>query len=171
MSVRYAAYGSNLHPLRLQARVGMARLLGTSVLKDTILRFHKRGNIDGSGKCNFIKHPGECLHLAVYELPKAAIAVLDEAEGAGFGYERSDIRLEGFGECMTYRAQPSHIDETLEPFTWYKALVLAGCRYHRFPGTYIEAIAATPAAADLDPDRHAFHLQLLGALDPDSAWS
>lgn len=168
MSVRYAAYGSNLHPLRLQARVGMARRLGTSVLEDTALRFHKRGNIDGSGKCNFIGHPGERLHLAVYELPEAAIAALDAAEGAGFGYEQSTIRVDGFGECMTYLAQSSHIDETLEPFTWYKALVLAGCRWHRFPGAYIEAIEATPAAVDPDQDRHARHLRLLEALGSDS---
>ena len=39
----YAAYGSNLHPVRLSARVRAARLLGAGSVTGWELRFNKRG--------------------------------------------------------------------------------------------------------------------------------
>ena len=48
MRLLYAAYGSNLHPGRLQKRVDSARLEGTAFVADLSLTFDKRG-VDGSG--------------------------------------------------------------------------------------------------------------------------
>lgn len=164
VSVKYAAYGSNLHPFRLRERTGEARLLGTAVAEGLELRFHKRGSVDGSGKCNIVEARDSRVHVAVFEITPAGCEELDIAEAVGSGYERSRIELEGFGRCLTYRAQTSHIDDALAPFDWYKDLVLAGCRYHGFPEDYLQLIDAVEAIADPDPERHATHLQLLEAL-------
>lgn len=51
-TVHYLAYGSNLHPLRLTARVSSARPLGTVPMPGYKIAFHKR-SIDHSGKCLF----------------------------------------------------------------------------------------------------------------------
>lgn len=165
MSFKYAAYGSNLHPHRLRERTGKARLLGTAPVDGLALRFHKRGSVDGSGKCNIVEARESRVYVAVFELTQAGAEALDIAEGVGSGYEQSWIELDDFGRCLTYRAQPSHIDETLSPFDWYRDLVLAGCRYHGFPGVYIDAIDKIAAPADPDPERRAVHLELLRAMN------
>ncbi len=159
--MKYAAYGSNLHPLRLQRRTGVATLLATAAIDNMAIRFHKRGNTDGSGKCNIIEQADASIHVAVFEIPRDGIEKLDVAEGVGSGYEKAMIAVPGFGECLTYIAQATHIDESLKPFEWYKDLVLAGCRFHQFPRHYIEAIEMQEAVADPDPERHAIHTQLL----------
>ena len=68
---------------------------------------------------------------------------------------------------MTYRAQDTHIDNALSPFTWYKELVLTGCRLHGFPDTYIRKIEAVEAVNDPDFERHAHYQRLLEVL---KAW-
>lgn len=162
--MRYAAYGSNLHPARLQKRTGPAELLGTAALTDMELRFHKRGNLDGSGKGNIIKRTGRTVHVAVFEVSEPGIQELDKAEGVGSGYEKDLIVVPNFGPCLTYLAQATHIDESLMPFTWYRELVLAGCRYHGFPEDYVHSISSQESVTDPDADRHGRHLQLLESL-------
>jgi gamma-glutamylcyclotransferase len=163
--LKYAAYGSNLHPVRLMKRTGTARLLGTGIVDGLALRFHKRGNIDGSGKCNIVEQSEDRVCMAIFEIPNSGMAALDVEEGVGSGYARSSVDVSGFGPCLTYRAQASHIDDELLPFSWYKDLVLAGCRLHGFPNEYIEAIEAVEAMTDPDPARHSLHVRLLETLD------
>jgi len=163
--LKYAAYGSNLHPLRLRKRTDEARLLGTARVDGFALRFHKRGNLDGSGKCNIVEQTDSHVLMAIFEIPDRGIDSLDIEEGVGSGYERRSIEAGEFGHCLTYLAQDSHIDEELLPFTWYKELVLAGCRVHGFPDDYVAAIRAVNAVNDPDPERHRFHIQLLDELE------
>ena len=157
----YAAYGSNLHPHRLQQRTPSAKLLGPATLKGKTLCFHKRGYRDFSGKCNIAAQPGSTVHLALYDIPPAELPSLDAAEGAGAGYDRVAIALPKVGKCITYIANPSHTDDSLLPFSWYKALVLAGCEYMRFPADYIEQVRSLPAVEDSDRRRHNQHMQLV----------
>lgn len=159
--MKYAAYGSNLHPLRLQERTDHARLLGTTRVDGLSLRFHKRGNLDGSGKCNIVDQAGCEVYVAVFEVSNTDAEQLDIAEGVGLGYKRQEIEIDNFGRCFTYLAQDSHINDTLLPFGWYKALVLVGCRFHGFPRGYLGAIDSVAAVTDPDPERHALHMNLL----------
>lgn len=151
-AVRYVAYGSNLHPRRLAARAGSARLLGTGRVRGWSLRFHKRSDNDGSGKCTIIESD-EDIYVAAYEIAAEEMKVLDRIEGLGIGYDRSPIRVPGFGECITYVARSSHLCETLQPFDWYKAIVVHGCRALAFPPDYIATISAVEAIADPDEAR------------------
>ncbi len=147
----YAAYGSNLHPLRLTRRIASARLVATRFLPDWSLHFHKR-SADGSGKCNILKG-GDGVHFAVFDIGAADKLVLDSVEGVGAGYSNASLNIPGLGDCATYIAQASHIDDSLAPYDWYRELVLAGARLHRFPGEYLDRIEATPARIDPDVER------------------
>ena len=109
----YAAYGSNLHPLRLQARTPTARLIGTGYLPDWSLRFHKR-SLDTSGKCS-IKKGSSGVYVAVYTMTAADKQLLDRIEGVGQGYANTTIQVPGIGECSTYVAEDTHIDRSLAP--------------------------------------------------------
>jgi len=155
----YASYGSNLHPMRMSLRLPESRFQGTAAIKGRSLRFHKR-SIDSSGKCNITTDDGS-IHVAVYELSEEEKTRLDEIEGVGAGYVVEKIDVPGFGECFTYAATPSHIDERLRPYTWYKELVLAGCGHLDFPADYLAMIGNIEAIDDPDQDRHASNMRIV----------
>jgi hypothetical protein len=148
-TIRYLAYGSNLLPARLRARLQSIRVLGAAALPGWQLHFHKRG-ADGSGKCNLVQTPGGVAYGAVYELSLEAKAQLDEIEGLGKGYRDAVLMLADHGEAHVYLAEPAHIDDALIPYDWYHAFVLAGGRHHGFPARYLERIAVIPV--DIDPN-------------------
>lgn len=160
---RYAAFGSNLHPTRLQIRVASARLIGTSLLGGHSLKFHKRSSKDGSGKCNI---PGgeSGVYVAVFEILESERAILDQCEGLGYGYDCYEIQLDDFGACSTYIAAASAIDDSLLPMDWYKEYVLRGAHFHGFPREYVARIERLPAVADHDQVRAAREWKLAKAL-------
>ena len=157
---RYAAYGSNLHPLRLGRRTPSARHLGPAYLSDWGMYFHKRSDVDGSGKCT-ISRGSEGVHFAVYEIEKVEKPLLDAIEGLGKGYDELTVRLPDYGDCQTYIAQDHVLDPTLEPMDWYKELVLLGCRANGFPDSYRRRIDALPSIVDPDVERWREQWQLI----------
>jgi len=148
----YAAYGSNLHPVRLGERIATARLVGSARVAGWSLRFHKRSNVDGSGKCDIVPAAG-AIHVAVFDIDSAARRRLDAIEGLGQGYDEARLPVPGFGDCMTYRAAATHVDASLQPLAWYRELVIRGCEYHGFPPEYVDRIRSVPAVADADAAR------------------
>jgi gamma-glutamylcyclotransferase (GGCT)/AIG2-like uncharacterized protein YtfP len=162
----YLAYGSNLHPLRLQQRGVQAQFEGTVQLDDYRLRFAKR-SMDGSAKCTIEPAPGHIVHAAIYVMQPNSLELLDRFEGLGRGYERQqlDIRLaSGVVQAITYQASIEYIDPSLEPYHWYKYLVVCGAQYHGFPADYITAIKATTSSADTDTARQRKNDALLAAM-------
>lgn len=149
--MRYAAYGSNLHPMRLRTRVPSAKLLGTSRLRGWALKFHKRGK-DGSGKGSIVENDGS-VYVAVYEVTEDGMSVLDRIEGVDTGYRRATIDVPEFGSCNAYLARPSHIDDALQPYDWYREMVLLGCRELRFPEDYLARIIEVTTCTDPDAAR------------------
>lgn len=160
--MRYLAYGSNLHPARLFARIGVVTILGAVRLADESLVFHKRG-ADGSGKCDLLPCPGGVAWGAVYDIPDEARETLDRIEGLGRGYGAARLEVNGLGECYTYRALHEARDASLVPFDWYHAFVVEGARWHGFPVEYIALLEATTVCADPDVDRAALNRRVLGA--------
>ncbi len=163
--MHYFAYGSNLHPLRLQKRVPTARLLGVTRLRAHVLRFHKQGQ-DGSAKCDAWRtgRADDWLPGAVFEFASAERRVLHEVEGLGRGYElaKDSVKLGARSvKVFYYVAEPSFVDATLRPFDWYCALVLAGARRHGFSLSHIEAIEDTESRPDPNSERAALHAQLI----------
>lgn len=149
--MHYLAYGSNLHPLRLALRVPSARLLGTTRLDGYRLTFQKRST-DGSSKCTLevTSDLRDMVYGAVYDIPSGEAHLLDEAEGLGNGYRKTHLRVNlGDKPCTAflYLASRSHISND-RPYHWYKNLVLAGARRHRFPADYILQIADVSSKPD-----------------------
>lgn len=164
-TVHYLAYGSNLHPLRLAARVPSARVVGVVEMPGYLMAFHKR-SVDGSGKCLIYTEQGDRhkMYGVLYEFDAREKANLDALEGNGKGYCEQLVQFPLNGETYTpyiYVVQSTHIDPSLVPYHWYKNLVLAGARYHGFPAEYIAAIEATPSKADTDAKRNQDNENLL----------
>lgn len=168
--LHYFAYGSNMLTRRLARRVPSARPIGAGWLPGHRIAFHKRG-WDGSGKANLLAtgDPEHRVHGVLFELAVAERPDLDRAEG---GYEhhtvrvRSDLGAEDPIPALTYVADDAFIDDTLLPFPWYKAFVVAGAREHGLPGTYVEWLATVGVVPDPDPRRAGYNRAIVRAEAP-----
>ena len=149
MALKYIAYGSNLLTQRITERIGNVNLIGARKLEGWALSFNKLGK-DGSGKCTLVKSRSKSAFGAVYEISKNQKLVLDEYET---GYDTISFSISKVGECITYIARPSQLANNIQPFDWYKYLVLAGARQHGFPKHYIMTIEKVTAMPDPDLDR------------------
>lgn len=157
MELRYFAYGSNLCLTRLRSRVPGVRPLGPALLRGYVLRWHKR-SVDHSGKCSIARSDdaASIVHGALFAIPRSEKYRLDDAEGLGKGYDEIMVSVEssdGDESAYTYVAAPSHIDDTLRPYTWYKDLVVAGAESHDLPPRYLAMLRLVAAEADPDTDR------------------
>ena len=161
--MRYAAYGSNLHPARLARRIRSARQIGTGFVPGWSLKCHKRSK-DGSAKFNIVAG-GAGVYVAVFEMHAGDKGVLDDIEGVGVGYLTASLSVPGFGDCATYLADESYVDESLRPYAWYKKLVQLGARAHRFPRHYLQMIDAIPARRDPDAVRAAANQRIVEAIE------
>lgn len=166
--LHYFAYGSNLHPLRLVARVPSAHALGVVEMPGYSLAFHKR-SVDGSGKCLMYTEQGQDRRTygVLYAFDAHEKANLDTLEGSGKGYVEQFVQFPLNGKTYTpyiYMAQATHIDSTLAPYHWYKDLVLAGAKYHKFPADYVAKIEAVPSKPDLDLNRARENEELISRL-------
>lgn len=151
-TIKYLAYGSNLLPTRLGARIEILHTLGIVELRGWALRFHKAGS-DGSGKCNLVVDAQQTAYGVIYEISANSHAKLDKIEGVGKGYISTQISTAEFGDTHVYLAQASHIDEGLVPYDWYHAFVLSGAKFHDFPTDYVANITAVVTKADADIPR------------------
>ena len=127
------------------------------------MHFHKRSDLDGSGKCTISKGSSG-VHFAVYEIPRSEKPRLDAIEGLGKGYDELVLRLPLFGECQTYIAEDHAIDESLVPMDWYRELVLMGCRANGFPDDYVRRVEATRSVIDPDVSRRREHWRLVESI-------
>lgn len=161
----YLAYGSNLHPARLRERIGNVELLDVVRLAGWRLIFDKHG-ADGSAKANLRPVPGgdSVAWAAAWSIERRQLPLLDRFEGCGRGYEtiRFEVPVSGAPvDALAYLA-PSHwTSPDLQPFDWYRDLIVAGARCHRLPDQYIESIAATLSMRDPDTQRARSRFRLL----------
>ena len=168
MSTRlYFAYGSNLHPTRLMERIPSARLVARARLDGHVLRYHKRGAC-GSGKCNAFYTGDSRDHVlgAAYRLSQHEKHRLDTFEGEGYLCRDITIEMDGGRDiAFAYIAVGHFIDNALQPYAWYHALVTAGARYLAFPESYIANYLDVNTQADPDRERRARHMELLARME------
>jgi len=161
--INYLAYGSNIHPLRLQKRVPSARLIGVAPLAGKKLEFSKRSK-DGSGKCTIANSENGVVFTALFSIDRKELQDLDRVEGVGYGYEREKLKLRVEGktiDAFTYIASASHIDSKIQPYHWYKNFVVEGARYLSFPGEYLDFLHGFESVQDQDDKRRAENEALL----------
>jgi gamma-glutamylcyclotransferase len=165
------SYGSNMLLERIRARVASAEPIGSAMLAEHELRWHKVGR-DGSAKCDIVacRREGAVVHGVLYALDPAEQASLDRAEGLGDGYELKPVlvRLASAGgspvELAALAYGATRIDPLLLPFGWYRDLVVAGARQHRLPPAYVAGLASVRTLVDPDASRHANSLALLAGI-------
>lgn len=90
--------------------------------------------------------------------------LLDKFEGNGFGYVDKQVKIEFENKifnCFSYFAQQEYIVNDLQPYHWYKELVVVGSRYLKFPDSYISSISAIDSCDDHDINRRMKHELLL----------
>lgn len=154
----YFAYGSNLHPIRLEDRLGKVGFHGIGKLSYTEIHFHKTGS-DGSGKATIESSSDRSKYVlgAMYELSKRQEKLLDKFESLGAGYNKLivEVELERGEEitCFTYQGMREYVDYTSQPFHWYKQLVAQGSRFLGFPPEYTHFIENIDSIADQNKKR------------------
>ena len=144
----YFAYGSNMLTARIEERLGPCGRLGAACLTGHVLRFHKLGGLDGTGKCDAFPSddPGDRVWGALLRLTETQLARLDTIEGPG--YRRVAVGVtcdEQLVEATMYLAKRETRDSCLRPLDSYKKMVLAGARELDLPADYIAAIEAVPS--------------------------
>lgn len=163
----YFAYGSNMLSVRIKApeRCPSARALGIAELSGHELRWHKTSK-DGSGKCDIVatSATGASVFGVLYEIAGPEKTALDRAEGLGAGYEEIEVEILCAGGEVTAKAyRATDADSSLCPYTWYRALVIAGAKEHGFPADYIARLEVVPADQDCDQKRHDKNMRLIAA--------
>ena len=141
-----------------------ARARGVALLRDHELRWHKVAK-DGSGKCDIVevRSPSSLVFGVLCEIPDDEKASLDRAEGLGQGYEEKEVALELADRRVAALAYvATNIRPDILPYSWYKALVVAGAIEHGLPTDYLRVLRAVRAAQDADAARHAKHMALAG---------
>ena len=171
----YFAYGSNMSERRLKKRICSAQVIGTGVLHNHCLTFHKYSKKDGSGKCTIECSESDKVYGVLFKINKADECKLDKAEGAyGNGhYKKVTCKIKiwdskckeykgGVTVCgvKTYQARPERIDRKLKPYSWYKQHVLVGAIEQKLPPHYIDYLIRIDADRDCDRKREACELSI-----------
>jgi gamma-glutamylcyclotransferase len=157
------AYGSNMSLARIRARCPSAKVRGVAELGGHELRWHKSSK-DGSGKCDIVSNPASDMTVfgVLYEIQGDDKAALDRAEGKGFGYEEIDIEVLLGAEKVAAKAyRATNTNPALRPYSWYRALVIAGAREHGLPAPYLAHLEAIVADEDPDRERHGENMRLI----------
>ena len=166
---QYFAYGSNLHPARLEQRIGRCSRGTLVLLHGARLTFNKRG-IEGSGKCNidFTQLQTDTVIGVLYQVSASQKKLLDDWEAATCGYKPVNTQVKSHTQTIdafTYQAGKEHIDHTLQPFHWYKRFVVLGASYFDFPQDYILQLEQQPSMPDHDSERARQNAILLSELE------
>jgi hypothetical protein len=137
------AYGSNMDPERMRARVPGALPRGRARLPGHRLVIDKRGR-DGSAKANLRREAGALVWGVTWDLRVADLAALDGHEA---GYERILVSVElesGTADAHAYRSD--RLAPGALPFDWYLEHVLRGARAFGLPEDYVAWLESLPRA-------------------------
>ncbi len=159
------AYGSNMPTDRIRDRCPSARSLGVAELTGYELRWHKRSK-DDSGKCDLVRtgQPGASVFGVLYEIANSEKAGLDKAEGLGSGYDETEVEvLRGADKLKATAYVATATDPALKPYSWYRALVIAGAKEHGLPADYIARLETVAATDDPDRARHDKRMRLIAS--------
>lgn len=154
---------------RLQARCPSATRssIGIACAIGFELAFSKVSQ-DGSGKATLRRVDGSA-HPAqgvLYEIQTCEKRYLDAAEGRGYVCDDSFLVTSESGEqvhCSCYLANEVDLDQSLRPYDWYKALIIAGCEQQGVSDEYSKWINTFQTSADPLSTRKS-HLEALKCL-------
>jgi len=158
----YFAYGSNMLNRRIKAteRAPSAFYNGIGFVKGYKLTFNKLSS-DRSGKCNIelTDNPTDKVYGVLFKIDKRDKPKLDKAE-KGYKEKTVDVMVSsGLCNAVTYVA--SEINPGLQPYHWYKAVVICGAIEHGLPSEYIEWLRTFISMNDPDVNRRSKNENIL----------
>lgn len=150
----YFAYGSNMNPARVEARIGDTRRALPGVLVDHVLRFDKASKVPGISHANVAPRKGARVEGALFELRSPdQIHDMDPFEGHPDDYRRHRLPIEtaeGVIEAWVYIATPGTTADALRPAREYLEHLLRGQMF--LSAEYHARLTEVPAVAGLDEE-------------------
>ncbi|MDG2051399.1 MAG: gamma-glutamylcyclotransferase [Myxococcota bacterium] len=131
----YFAYGSNMSPSRLRARLPRITPLGRACLLDWRLAFDKPSR-DGSAKANIQRQPDQIVWGVMWQIEAEDWITLDRFEP---GYERLGCAVAP-GPSLPARSAFTYVYPgpacRQAPFDWYLDYLIDGASAHDLPETW-----------------------------------
>lgn len=142
---------------RLVRRCPSAVPVGPATARGYRLRFAKTGR-DGSGKATLVRDHDQSVHGVLFTIGTCDLDALHSAEGAGVGYDYEPsfpVIGPDNGDIYAgiYIGARAAYDDSLKPFDWYRALVLAGATQHCLPVDYLDEFRRVAIQPDPDGSR------------------
>lgn len=151
----YFAYGSNMLTRRLRKRTPSAVVIGTGFVEGHRLTFDKVST-DGSGKCNIesTNDRADRVYGVLFSIEMSEARDLDEAEGLGRVYQKSEVRVVSPTGALTAVAYiADNTNPLLLPYDWYKDFVVRGAVEHKLPAVYVRRLQTTGSQRDPNEKR------------------
>ena len=149
---------------RLLERTPSAKTIGVGFVVGRRLAFHKLSK-DGSGKCDIetTNSDTDKTYGVLFEITCNEKQKLDRAEGLGHGYkeERLLVKHHSGKEISAIAYVATNIERAIQPYHWYKALVVSGASENELPQSYVEWLRTFLSQADPDTDRREKNERLL----------
>ncbi|MBY0477657.1 MAG: gamma-glutamylcyclotransferase [Chitinophagaceae bacterium] len=160
------AYGSNMNLNRLTQRVPSAVKLCNAFLPAHKLVYNKISK-DGSAKANIAKTdvPAELVWGVLFTIDNDEKPLLDIAEGLGKGYNEDTLtffdEINNSYAAQIYIADSNSIDNTLQPYDWYKEFIISGAIQNKLPAEYIVQLQSISCVRDHDEERRMKNYSIL----------
>ena len=137
----YFAYGSNLDLRQMRRRCPGSTVVGRARLPDYRLGFTRYATKRKGGVADIVPEPGAEVWGALYSVDDAGMASLDEFEGVPRAYRRIDVVVLD-DEDIEREAIAYFANKTGEfaPGRAYLGLIITGCRDHKLPEEYVQAL-------------------------------
>lgn len=160
------AYGSNMNLNRLTKRIPSAVKVNNAFLPGHKLVCNKMSK-EGSAKANIAKTdvPAELVWGVLFTIDNNEKSLLDIAEGLGKGYNEDTLTF--FDEtnnsyaAQIYIADSNSIDNTLQPYDWYKEFIISGAIQNKLPAEYIVQLQSIACIRDHDEERRMKNYSIL----------
>jgi len=150
----YFGFGSNMSLLSLRAKGVEPRESARAVLPGWQLRFNVQHFFRHEGGVGNIEHTGnpeDAVLGVLHECPDEALALLDDAEAYGHGYDRIEVEVVPNNvdsghrvPALTYVGMSEFIDNSCLPSRRYLNIVLEGACEAGLDEDYRQALARQP---------------------------
>lgn len=160
--LQYFGFGSNMSLLSLRAKGVEPRTSRRAVLRGWRLRFNVQHFFRHEGGVGNIEHtgnPNDRVLGVLHECPEEALALLDQAEAFGHGYDRIQVAVQAGDHCerdnpnliaITYVGMPEFIDDSCLPSQRYLNIILHGGREAGLDDDYLQELASQPMHTNED---------------------
>ncbi len=138
---RYFAYGANIDPERMAARVRGVRAVGPATLDGYQLEFTIRDRAWGGGVANIRPEQSGRVWGMVWQGPDKAFAVLDTFQGDASSLRRETVSVQtedGLLEAFTFRVH--QIANFVRPTALYMSHLRRAMKVQGFPNEAFEAL-------------------------------